>query len=114
MIRTTVRAAALASGVLLLVGLGSGTANAVSPNSANNSGVYNSTFPDGPSLNGNNVGGAVGRPAAGAVGNADNKNPKGQLPDATTDGNAGYECDTNNGIAKGNPAHTGCEEIYNT
>jgi hypothetical protein len=112
MTRSTVRAAAIASGILLLTGLSAGTAQAFSPNSANNSGVYDSTFPAGPSLNGNNVGAAVGRPEAGAVGNADFKNPKGQLADATSDGNAGYECDTNNGIANGNPAHTGCEPTY--
>jgi LPXTG-motif cell wall-anchored protein len=41
------------------------------------------------------------------VGKADNKNPKGQRPDAS-DHNNGYECDGNNGIAKGNPAHTAC------
>jgi hypothetical protein len=83
-------------------------AAAVSANSANNSGPYDSTFPAGPSENGNGNGKAVGRPDAGEVGKADNKNPKGQLPDAASDGNAGYECDTNSGIAKGNPAHTGC------
>ena len=56
-----------------------------------------------------------GRPCAGCVGNADDKNPPGQAPDAQHDGNNGYECDRkgdedggNNGIAFGNPAHTGC------
>jgi hypothetical protein len=56
-----------------------------------------------------------GRPCAGCVGNADDKNPPGQGPDAQHDGNNGYECDRkgdvdggNNGIAWGNPAHTGC------
>jgi LPXTG-motif cell wall-anchored protein len=29
------------------------------------------------------------------------------MPNAS-DANAGYECDTNHGIAKGNPAHTAC------
>ena len=28
--------------------------------------------------------------------------------DGTNDGNAGYECDTNQGIGQTNPAHTGC------
>jgi hypothetical protein len=83
-------------------------AMAVSATSANNSGPYDSTYPAGPSENGNGNGKAVGRPDAGEVGKADNKNPQGQLPDAEGDGNNGYECDGNNGIAKGNPAHTGC------
>src|SRR5947207_670311 len=43
-----------------------------------------------------------GEPCAGCVGNADNMNPHGQMPSAS-DTNAGYECDTNNGIAQGNP-----------
>jgi hypothetical protein len=62
-----------------------------------------------PSQNGSNNGNATGRPAAGTVGNADNKNPPGQYPDGQ-DANNGYECDGNNGIAKTNPAHTGCTE----
>jgi LPXTG-motif cell wall-anchored protein len=41
------------------------------------------------------------------VGKADNKNPKGQMPNGS-DHNNGYECDGNNGIGKTNPAHTGC------
>jgi len=28
-----------------------------------------------------------------------------------SDGNAGYECDTNHGIARTNPAHTGCTDV---
>ena len=71
-------------------------------------GPYCSTRDGSPSYNGNNIGNAVGRPAAGEVGRADNKNPHGQNPNAQNDGNKGYECDGNNGIAKGNPAHTGC------
>ncbi|HEY4401026.1 MAG TPA: hypothetical protein VGO38_03240, partial [Acidimicrobiia bacterium] len=50
---------------------------------------------------------AVGQPCAGCVGKADNKNPPGQFPNGT-DPNAGYECDSNNGIGQTNPAHTGC------
>lgn len=49
------------------------------------------------------------------MGKADTKNSKGQLPGPLVDGNNGYECDPqgaddggNPGIAKGNPAHTGC------
>lgn len=45
----------------------------------------------------------AGKPANGSVGNADDKNPGGQSKD---DDNNGYECDNNNGVGKGNPAHT--------
>ena len=68
-------------------------------------GPYCSTRDGSPSANGEGQGGAIGRPAAGTVGKADNKNPPGQEP-GPGDANAGYECDTNKGIAKGNPAHT--------
>ncbi|MDQ3964445.1 MAG: hypothetical protein M3277_11125 [Actinomycetota bacterium] len=75
---------------------------------------YESTCDLSPSGNGNDRGGALGRPCAGCVGAADNKNPPGQFPDGS-DHNNGYECDGNNGIGKGkdeqsrgNPAHTGC------
>ncbi len=50
-----------------------------------------------------------GQPCAGCVGNADDKSPKGQNPQDGSDANAGYECDTNNGVGPGNPAHTGCD-----
>ena len=40
-----------------------------------------------------------------SVGNADNKNPKGQASNGS-DHNNGYECDGNKGIGNGNPAHT--------
>ncbi|HET9861459.1 MAG TPA: hypothetical protein VFQ19_16905 [Nocardioidaceae bacterium] len=70
-------------------------------------GAYCSTRDGSPSLNGNGEGKATGKPCAGCVGKADNKNPKGQMPNGS-DHNAGYECDTNNGIGKTNPAHTGC------
>jgi LPXTG-motif cell wall-anchored protein len=96
----------------------SGDVNSPQPisNADSNSGGANGQCPDGPycstrdgsaSANGNGDGKAVGEPCAGCVGKADNKNPRGQMPDAS-DANAGYECDTNHGIAKGNPAHTGC------
>ncbi|HEX7166358.1 MAG TPA: hypothetical protein VF230_05185 [Acidimicrobiales bacterium] len=52
---------------------------------------------------------AAGKPCAGCVGNADDKNPPGQFPDGPTDHNAGYECDRNEGIGQTNPAHTGCQ-----
>jgi LPXTG-motif cell wall-anchored protein len=70
-------------------------------------GPYCSTRDGSSSANGSGDGKAVGEPCAGCVGKADNKNPQGQKPDAS-DPNAGYECDTNHGIAQTNPAHTGC------
>jgi len=51
---------------------------------------------------------AWGKPCAGCVGKADNKNPPGQFKNGS-DHNAGYECDRNQGIGKTNPAHTGCK-----
>ena len=71
-------------------------------------GPYCSTRDGSPSLNGNGGGKATGKPCAGCVGKADNKNPKGQYPNGS-DHNKGYECDGNNGIGKTNPAHTGCK-----
>ena len=85
-------------------------------NADSNSGGANGQCPDGPycstrdgsaSGNGNGGGKATGKPCAGCVGKADNKNPKGQMPNGS-DNNAGYECDRNHGIGRGNPAHTGC------
>ena len=58
-------------------------------------------------MNGNGKGAAVGKPCAGCVGKADNKNPPGQMPNGS-DHNKGYECDGNHGIGRSNPAHTGC------
>src|SRR3954470_12010045 len=71
-------------------------------------GPYCSTRDGSPSGNGNGGGNATGKPCAGCVGNADNKNPQGQMPNGS-DHNNGYECDGNNGIGKTNPAHTGCK-----
>lgn len=68
---------------------------------------HNTCDEDVASANGKGGGAAKGRPAAGTVGNADDKNPRGQAP-GPQDRNNGYECDGNQGIAKGNPAHTGC------
>ena len=68
---------------------------------------HNTCDEDVASANGKGDGAAKGRPAAGTVGNADDKNPRGQAP-GPQDRNNGYECDGNQGIAKGNPAHTGC------
>ncbi|GAA4444435.1 hypothetical protein GCM10023148_51390 [Actinokineospora soli] len=74
---------------------------------ANTHGPYDSTRDGSPSGNGSGTGKSVGKPCAGCVGKADNKNPPGQLP-GPQDGNAGYECDRNHGIGRSNPAHTGC------
>jgi hypothetical protein len=52
-------------------------------------------------------GGAAGKPCAGCVGKADDKNPPGQVPDGS-DRNAGHECDRNRGVGQTNPAHSGC------
>src|SRR4051794_32923552 len=71
-------------------------------------GPYCSTRDGSPSGNGNGGGKATGKPCAGCVGKADNKNPKGQMPNGS-DHNAGYECDRNHGIGRTNPAHTGCK-----
>lgn len=72
---------------------------------ANVSGPFDSTSDGSPSLNGNGGGLAVGKPCAGCVGNADDKNPPGQVKN---DKDKGYECDDNNGVGKGNPAHSSC------
>jgi hypothetical protein len=79
-------------------------------------GNYENTCDAGPSQNGAGAGEATGKPCAGCVGNADDKNPKGQADSGPTDANNGYECDQkgrsadegNNGVGYGNPAHTGC------
>ena len=82
--------------------------------------IYCSMRTGSASLNGNGNGNANGRPCAGCVGRADNKNPLGQGQEYPTirasdnrliqpDRNQGYECDGNNGIGKTNPAHTLCD-----
>lgn len=73
----------------------------------NDGDAYDSTCDGSPSANGSGDGEASGRPCAGCVGAADNKNPAGQWPDGSDDNN-GYECDGNQGVGKTNPAHTGC------
>ena len=75
---------------------------------ANVSGPYDTTCDGSPSRNGNSENSQSNKPCAGCVGNADNKNPPGQQPDPTRDGNNGYECDNNQGVGKTNPAHSGC------
>jgi len=82
-------------------------ANSGGANGQCTGGPYCSTRDGSPSGNGNGKGAAVGKPCAGCVGKADNKNPKGQMPGGS-DNNAGYECDRNHGIGRSNPAHTGC------
>lgn len=77
-------------------------------NNGGDCGAYCSTRDGSPSENGKGDGEANGKPCAGCVGKADNKNPPGQAPDGT-DHNAGYECDRNQGVGKTNPAHTGCQ-----
>jgi hypothetical protein len=76
-------------------------------------GTYCSDRHGAASLNGNGKGKATGKPCAGCVGKADNKNPPGQEQSSprTTFPNNGYECDNNNGIGKTNPAHTGCTSL---
>jgi hypothetical protein len=116
----TRRMGALLAGAAAVVAFGiGGSAHADNGNSngkgANMDGPYSSQYQSGgPSANGNGNGKAVGRPEAGSVGNADDKNPPGQDPynHPGTDGNAGYECDTNSGVAQGNPAHSTCNDYY--
>lgn len=76
---------------------------------ANQGDVYDNTCPNGESGNGNGGGQSNGQPCAGCVGQADDKNPPGQMP-GPQDHNNGYECDGNNGIGRTNPAHTGCPQ----
>ena len=85
-----------------------GSRDSDSGDGANRSGPgnpYQNTCGIGDPASGNGQGNA--QPCAGCVGNADDKFPPGQEPDAS-DENNGYECDGNEGIAKTNPAHTGC------
>jgi LPXTG-motif cell wall-anchored protein len=84
-----------------------GTHHSDTGHGANQSGAYDETCDGSPSGNGNGKGAAKGKPCAGCVGNADDKNPKGQAPNGS-DHNAGYECDRNHGVGRTNPAHTGC------
>ena len=82
-------------------------------NNGGDCGAYCSTRDGSPSENGKGDGEAKGKPCAGCVGKADNKNPPGQQPDGS-DHNAGYECDRNQGVGKTNPAHTGCKTTETT
>jgi hypothetical protein len=90
------------------------TSNAdYSGHGANVHGPYDSTRDGSASQNGKGDGKAAGKPCAGCVGKADNKNPAGQMPGGS-DNNAGYECDRNQGVGQGNPAHTSCTESVPT
>jgi hypothetical protein len=84
-----------------------GTHHSDTGHGANVRGAYDETCDGSPSGNGNGGGNATGKPCAGCVGNADDKNPPGQAVDGS-DHNAGYECDRNHGVGRTNPAHTGC------
>jgi len=77
---------------------------------ANQGTSYDSTCDGSGSQNGNGGGGSGGKPCAGCVGSADDKHPPGQQPGGS-DANNGYECDGNGGVAKKNPAHTGCAVV---
>ncbi len=112
---TTRRLGALLAGSAAVVAFGiAGSAHAsdgtkTSDNGANVSGSYDSSGQyQGPSRNGNGKGKALGRPDAGSVGKADDKNPPGQYPNGFEDTNSGYECDDNSGVGRSNPAHSGC------
>src|SRR3954452_8216224 len=87
--------------------LSNADSNGTGANDPATSNPYRSTRNGSASQNGQGGGAAVGRPCAGCVGKADNKNPPGQAPNGS-DPNAGYECDRNSGIGRTNPAHTGC------
>jgi hypothetical protein len=65
-------------------------------------GKYCAETDPGPSGNGQGKAPHV----AGSRGKADNKNPPGQMNNPNSNG---YECGGNKGIAKKNPAHTGCK-----
>ena len=107
-LRRTARIGILTAALsLTLAGGLASTASAGTANGQCPAGPYCATNVGSPSLNGNGNGNAVGKPPAGTVGKADNKNPQGQMPNGS-DLNAGYECDTNHGIGRTNPAHTGC------
>lgn len=114
--RTSSRSAlALLTAGSMVLGGGAFAVAQTTPSSgkgANVSGSYDATAPT-PSGNGASENNNGRRPVAGSVGKADDKNPPGQRPDGS-DSNAGYECDTNQGIGQGNPAHTACETAAST
>ncbi len=87
--------------------------NETSGTGANQSGPYDPSGVGAPSGNGKSETNNGNRPCAGCVGNADAKNPPGQLPGGS-DPNNGYECDGNQGVGKTNPAHSGCGSTTTT
>ena len=89
----------------------SGLLGDASGDGANGGGDYDDGTPGDPSGNGNQA--PNQDPCAGCHGDADDKNPPGQFKDGS-DHNNGYECDGNNGVAKTNPAHTGCPTTTTT
>ena len=92
---------------------GGGNPNAGNPSAGCNQqgetvgGPYDATCDGSASNNGNGSAQPPGRPCAGCVGNADNQQPPGQMPGGS-DANNGFECDGNQGVGQGNPAHTSC------
>lgn len=101
------RLAAAAAAAITVVAVSAVPATAATNGANSGCGAYCPSNIGDPSGNGQGDGKAVGRPPAGTVGNADEKNPPGQAPDGSDDNN-GYECDENSGVGKTNPAHTGC------
>ena len=85
----------------------SGKSGSGSGANSNPAGTFTNSCDWGSSGNGNGGGLSVGKPCAGCVGQADDKNPPGHKNDPSGS-NRGYECSTNHGIARTNPAHTGC------
>src|SRR5437764_685262 len=101
------RVAAVAPAAVLLT-MAFGTTGAMAAAGGNSTHANSAASPNMGVGNGNGNGKATGKPCAGCVGKADNKNPQGQKPNGS-DHNAGYECDRNHGIGRSNPAHTGCK-----
>jgi hypothetical protein len=104
-IRTITRLSVAAGGAVALLSFGIASPVQAAPTGGANGpcGAYCPSGVGEPSGNGN----ATKQPAAGTVGNADDKFPPGQAPDGG-DSNKGYECDENQGVGQTNPAHSGC------
>ena len=120
------RSIALAGGVSLAFAIGMPLTAAAAPggndggnggngggHGANQPGPYDPNGVGAPSGNGKSENNNGKRPCAGCVGNADGKNPPGQMPNGS-DHNKGYECDANQGVGKTNPAHSGCGSTTTT
>ncbi len=103
--------AAGAALILTLAGFGlAGSASAAPTGGANAPGPYTSAGCASDAVDcGDSANGQGNAPhEAGSVGNADDKNPPGQVKKHLADPDYGYECDGNNGVGVGNPAHSGC------